>query len=136
MSDAVAADLWRQERKLDADERFDRAVESRAEDAYSDPMAVMQTVAWFADSVTLPADKHTNKLIGEVLVYAMTWARAIHEAPAAGILDGAAAKLVAAARALDMDGAFCDRMHLNAAEWVEADAQDRAEYDADCRADR
>ena len=136
MSAAVDADLARYERQLDADERFDRAVESRAEDAYSDPVAVMQTVAWFADSQETKAEKATAKLIGEVLAHAMTWARAIHEAPFAGILDGAAAKLVAAARALDLDQAFADRMHANAAEWVAADAQDRADYDADYRDDR
>jgi len=133
MSAAVDADLARHYRELDDAERFDRAVEARAEDAYSDPKAMLEAASWFAECPRTAADKATSRLFGEVLVYATQWARAFHEAPEAGMLEGIAAKLVIAARNLDMSDALQDVMTRNAHEWVLA--KERTARDDDQRID-
>lgn len=130
MSDAIIDALRHHDTRMDEAEAFERAIELRAEDAYSDPAAVLQAAAWFTDSQDSPAEKATAAIIGRVLVAAMNWGRAFHENPDARILGDLAAAVVKAGRDLDMDPAFSDRMHANAEEWVTAQAK-RKDYDGD-----
>lgn len=124
------------------DERRERAAELRAEDAYSDPLAMLDAASMFS-GVNTPTGKHVELLAGTVLVQAMTWARAVNapEALKTTILNGAAARLLAAATALDASPTFRAVVEQQAAAWVDRNAEldaldegaDRAEAIEDAR---